>query len=69
MAILDTSSSYSISNKLLNNPFINMNSKNLLIIISMLESLLAQINEKVFSKYREFNKDYITIRELSEIYI
>ena len=69
MAILDTSSSYSISNKLLNNPFINMNSKNLLIILSMLESLLAQINEKVFSKYREFNKDYITIRELSEIYI
>jgi hypothetical protein len=69
MAILDTSSSYSISNELLNDPFTNMDSKNLLIILSILESLLAQINESTFSKYCNFNKGYITIRELSEIYI
>lgn len=69
MAVLDTGSSYSISNKLLNNPFINMNSKNLLIILSILEVLLAQITEEDLSSYYKINKRYITIRELSEIYI
>ena len=67
MSLLNTNLSLITLNDIMNNPFCNVEIKNSLIILSILETFISQINKDILSEYANKPIELVTLEELSEI--